>query len=91
VKSLEAKSVMTTSLVLEWTLKDEVVQDHFTIEYQGVGSTQTWTPVLPRAITGTSKEMTGLRAGEKYSFRIHAVSGVLTSDPVTLRNIVTSK
>jgi hypothetical protein len=90
VESFTETSVLTTSLMLEWTVEDQVEQDHFTIEYQGQGST-TWTLVSPGAITGTSKEVTELRAGEKYSFRIRAVSGGQTSDHVTISNIVMSK
>ena len=79
VVMFEAASIQTDSVRLEWTVSEQSVQDHFAIEYQGIETDKAWRPLPNVDETERTLDVTGLRPGDQFTFKITARSKDQTS------------
>ena len=82
-------SAMTTSIVISWTLTDEVVAEGYTISYRNTENTDCFTvfPTVP--ITDGSEDsynIEGLEEGTEYLISVNLIRDGAVTDTGTVKN-----
>ena len=87
METLSTLTIQPTMVKLQWTVNGNSEQDSFVISYKPQQTGGVWVEL--DSMSGDQHDVPNLHPGEKYSFKIYAISDDQQSDETSLNDIVT--